>query len=406
MPSLAKFVTLCCLWSLTAAAHADDFRLANGLRVVLAPDPSVSNVAVVVSYDVGFGNDPAQYRGLAHLVEHLTFRGSRHLRPEQGTDLIEASGGGSNAFTNLDRTVYVAVLPKAALPLCLWIERERMAFALDGIDQKALELERKIVRNEMAQRASLSWRVGMQLQRSLYGLGHAYASEDDAQLGDIRGVTLPDVQWFFQSSYRPDNATVVVVGAFDPQEIRPLVESYFAPIVNPKLPRAVLQAPAPKQCGVHRVELGHNVIDGRELHILWTLPRPSTAAERMSLRALQYELDARVTEQLVRGSFEASSVTTGLEHRQTHSVLDVELDLHEKAGLADYVAELFAQGKGPHWLDQLHSALDAIRPADLQRVAKQYLRPSDTDLGVYGDSVMENELAFIGRVMTYHAELE
>jgi len=324
-------VTLACLWLLTAAARAEELRLDNGLRVVLAPDASVNNVALVVSYEAGSANDPARYRGMAHLVEHLTFRGSRHLRAERGSDMIEASGGGSNAFTYPDRTQYVAVLPRAALPLGLWIERERMAFALEGIDQNALDLERKIVRNEVAERKGLSWRTYMQRQRSLYGLQHAYASEDDAQLNDVQAVTLPDVQWFFQSSHRPDNATLVVVGAFDPQEIRPVIERYFAPIQNPTLARNTREAPAPKQCGVHRLELGHQYLQGRMLSMTWTLQQPSSASERMAVRALRHVLDGGVSDELVRGSFEAASVSVALDHRQTHSLLQVDLNLHEQS---------------------------------------------------------------------------
>jgi len=327
-------VTFACLSLLTAAAHAEDFRLQNGLHVVLAPDPNVNNVALVVSYETGSGSDPAQYRGLAHLVEHLTFRGSRHLLDGQGTDMIEATGGGSNAYTYPDRTMYVAVLPRAALPLGLWIERERMAFALDGIDQAALELERKIVRNEVHQRAGLHWLLGMQRQRSLYGLPHPYASEDAAYFDDVSAISLPDVQWFFQSSHRPDNATLVLVGAFAADEARPLIERYFAPVRNPELQRASLHPPAPKQCGVHRVELGHYFLQGRMLSVTWTLLPPSSAPEHMTLRALQQLLDGRISEQLVRGSFEASSVSVRLDHRKTHSLLHLEVMLHDRTDFA------------------------------------------------------------------------
>ncbi|HTU58133.1 MAG TPA: hypothetical protein VMF89_06860, partial [Polyangiales bacterium] len=94
--------------------------------------------------------------------------------------------------------------------------------------------------------------------------------------------------------------------------------------------RSTRNAPAPKQCGVHRLELGHEYLQGRSLSVTWTLQQPSSAAERMALRALQHLLDGRVTDQLVGGSFDAASVSTALDHHQTHSLLQVDLNLHEQ----------------------------------------------------------------------------
>lgn len=134
-------------------AAVQDYRLDNGLRVVLAPDPLIGEVTIAAVYAGGQSIDPPQRRGLSHLIEHLTFRGSRHLTPLASDAILSNVGAAWNAYTSLDETVYLTQLPERALATALWIESERMGFTLDGIDQAALELEQRIVINELAERS-------------------------------------------------------------------------------------------------------------------------------------------------------------------------------------------------------------------------------------------------------------
>src|SRR5882724_5011632 len=136
----------------TAATSVQRFQLANGLTVVLAPSAHTVGVNVVVRYEVGQAHDPVGYAGLAHLLEHVSFRGSSHLRPLQAVSILGELGAGYNATTSLEDTEFYTELPSAGLETVLWLESERMGFALGGIDAAGLEVEQRIVVNELRQR--------------------------------------------------------------------------------------------------------------------------------------------------------------------------------------------------------------------------------------------------------------
>jgi predicted Zn-dependent peptidase len=249
-----------------------------------------------------------------------------------------------------------------------------MAFALDGIDETALRLEKKIVRNELAERSgNLPWRMLMQRRRSLYGAEQVFAGADDAEYDAVDAVTLTGVQWFFQSSYRPDNATLVLVGAFDPDTVRPLIERYFGTIQNPKLPRRAFSLPSPKPCGEHRVELGHHFLLGRFLTWTWTFPPPATPTEHATLVALARVLESTLGGALVNRRLDVADVSVDLELLRTHALLNVELALLEFADFAGIearvdklVAELVSKPKSDKALAGLRATLkaSAVRESD------------------------------------------
>ena len=177
----------------------EERRLANGLRVIVERDARQPLIAVVIAYDVGQRDDPPGYRELAHLVEHLTFRGSRHLEDGQMVLRLDAAGATWNAYTTSDHTVYMTLAPARQSPL-LWLESERMAFAAEGFTQKALDVELGVVRSEWLERGSEG--VGARLHefqaQALYPQGHPYrhlgdsceASDYDFDL-DQRALVLP-----------------------------------------------------------------------------------------------------------------------------------------------------------------------------------------------------------------------
>ncbi len=220
------------------------FRLSNGLDVVLERNHGQPRVAVAMSYDVGRRDDPPGYAGLAHLVEHLTYRGSRHLRSYQGPELLEAAGvAETNGVTQPDRTVYYAVVPTGALELALFIESERMAFTLEAFNESSFGLERSIVANELRLRDQVRERFEGYVRQCLYGEDHPYSRFASAP-EDLDRIGLSDARWFFQASYRPDRAHLVVVGNFEPSVVKALIARYFGPVQSPgmpALPRPVLR---------------------------------------------------------------------------------------------------------------------------------------------------------------------
>jgi zinc protease len=213
----------------SSAVH---FTLKNGLKVVLEPMPDHPFVATVVAYEAGWAHDPPGHSGLAHLVEHLTYRGSRHL-PGQGIfEHLEAVGSPHfNGTTNQDLAYYHAVVPAEHFALPLWIESERMAFTLENFKQQALDLERQRVKKEILQRQRVDPTFSLFINQALYSEGHPYRVTN-AEIDDVLAVDLLDASWFFQTHYRPDNAYLVLVGGF-PARAASVVLRYFSPIVNP-----------------------------------------------------------------------------------------------------------------------------------------------------------------------------
>src|SRR5579862_4400292 len=117
-----------------AAPAIEEHRLPNGLRVVLAPDGGLDDVSVVVRYAVGSADDPPGREGLAHLVEHMMFDGSKHVPKGEHGRLLEAAGAwGMNARTSPDATTYFETVPSNQLPLVLWLESDRMGYLRDAV---------------------------------------------------------------------------------------------------------------------------------------------------------------------------------------------------------------------------------------------------------------------------------
>jgi zinc protease len=314
-----------------AAAPIERFQLSNGLRVVLAPDRVTAGVSVVVHYDVGTAHAPQGFRGISHLLEHLTFRGSRHLAPLQGMGILQELGAGFNATTGLEATDYYTQIAAQGLETVLWLESERMAFTLDRLDQAALDIEQRIVDNEHRQRQH-SWAslIGRYWLRALYGNGHPFVASP-GELDDVSGVTLRGVQWFFQTAYRPDNATLALVGKFDVARARSLIEKYFGPVVSPALARTSLLAGAPRLCGVHRLGLSHAGLFGHLLRFTWPLPVAGSALERSSVEVTAQLLERRLHGSLVQRRADVASLHVSVDRFSTHELLTVDLELHEDA---------------------------------------------------------------------------
>lgn len=204
------------------------FSLDNGLDVVLHPDPSFRSVAINVRYEVGSRHDPSERSGLAHLVEHLTFR----TKPDGSHDvftLLEQAGSSShNAETSVDANSYHETVPSEALPIALFIEAARMARPLDGVDEEAFAMERSVVRNERRERIDNA-PYGALDSAALYLLfeGSSYGLPTVGLPRDLERITLADARRFVSAYYRPNNATLVIAGGFDPRRVTALVHELF-----------------------------------------------------------------------------------------------------------------------------------------------------------------------------------
>jgi zinc protease len=210
----------------------DDYRLENGLRVVLNEDHSAPLVAINLWYHVGSKNERPGRTGFAHLFEHMLFSGSENVGNNEHFRYVQSVGGVLNGSTFFDRTNYFETLPSNYLALGLWLEADRMGFFLPALTQEKLDIQREVVKEERRQRYD-NVPYGTAFERLLhlaYPSDYSYHWPTIGSMEDLEAASVDDVREFFAVWYRPDNCTLTLVGDFNPDEARRLIEQYFADI--------------------------------------------------------------------------------------------------------------------------------------------------------------------------------
>ena len=205
--------------------------LANGLDVLVHEDHDCPIVAVNIWYHVGSKNEKPGRTGFAHLFEHLMFEGSEHHDKGYFEPLQEA-GGTLNGSTNADRTNYWEVVPTNALELALWMESDRMGYLLPALTEKKFQNQRDVVLNERRQNYENRpyGFAGMAMMAALYPPDHPYHWLTIGEAADLRAAELADVRAFFQSYYRPRNASLALAGDVRTDDALQLVDRYFGSI--------------------------------------------------------------------------------------------------------------------------------------------------------------------------------
>jgi predicted Zn-dependent peptidase len=215
---------------------AEKVVLANGLRVLLTPDPQARVASVTVSYGAGAADDPDGLQGLAHLTEHLVAEGTSHV-PDVFRALTLAGASDMNAETSLDGTTYFETVPPEHLDTALWIESDRMAFAEGAVSDARVAAARPVVANELRDRirdASLA-AVRPLVLAEIFPPWHPYASST-GDGGDIARIGAGDVRAFVRTWYRPSNATLAIAGAFDRDSTLAAVNRFFGTLPSSALP--------------------------------------------------------------------------------------------------------------------------------------------------------------------------
>ncbi|MBI4265063.1 MAG: insulinase family protein [Acidobacteria bacterium] len=208
----------------------EKYTLPNGLEVILSEDHRLPMVAVNLWYHVGPANEEPGRTGFAHLFEHMMFQSSTHVPPDSHIRLLEAAGASDlNGTTDFDRTNYFETVPANQLELALWLESDRMGYLLEKVDQAALSNQQDVVRNERRQSVE-NQPYGLAeeaIVQALFPPGHPYYGNVIGSHEDIQAVALEDVNRFFRQYYAPNNATMAIVGDFDPAQVKALVQKYF-----------------------------------------------------------------------------------------------------------------------------------------------------------------------------------
>jgi len=213
----------------------EKYTLDNGLEVILHEDKSDPIVAVAIQYHVGSNREEVGKTGFAHLFEHMMFQESEHVGQDQFFKKIQNAGGTLNGGTSNDGTVYFEVVPNNALEMVLWLESDRLGFLRSKITQEAFVNQQSVVMNEKRQMVDNRpyGHTDYILGKLLYPEGHPYSWQVIGSMQDLTNATLKDVHEFHKKWYRPNNATLVVAGDYDPVQTKDWIEKYFGEIPSP-----------------------------------------------------------------------------------------------------------------------------------------------------------------------------
>jgi zinc protease len=245
-------------WSLAWAQETfhlniREFRLENGLEVLILEDHAVPLVTVQVWYHVGSRNERPGITGISHFLEHMMFKGTSKYGPGMYSQLVQRYGGTQNAFTSYDMTAYYAVLPAAQLELALELEADRMANLL--LDPEEMKSEREVVMEERRLRYENPPTGPMYEELGALAFkAHPYHWPVIGWMSDIQTITPEDLRTYYKTYYIPNNATLIVVGDVDATYTMEIVQRQFGAVPQGPPPASV-RLPEPPQLGERRAEI-------------------------------------------------------------------------------------------------------------------------------------------------------
>lgn len=416
-------IMLACLPT-AALADTHEFKLDNGMRIIVQEDHRSPVVVSQVWYKAGSIDEVNGKTGVAHVLEHMMFKGTEKIKPGQFSRLVAAAGGRENAFTGRDYTTYFQQLEKSQLELSMKLEADRMANL--KLTDEEFNKEIKVVMEERR------WRTEDQPQglvneqfNAVSYIAHPYRRPIVGWMDDLQSMTAADAREWYEKWYAPNNAVLVVVGDVKAQEVLKLAQKYFGPLKAEVLPQRKPQQ-EPRQRGERRAVVKAPaklpyVLTGYHVP---ALKNPDTDWEPYALQILAGVLDgnasARLNQNLVRNQRIAVEVSAGYEIVQRSQESLFQLDgmpvegktaAELEAALLEQVEQIKEQGvtanelqrvkaqviaaevyqrdsmfyqgmkigrlevSGFSWriLDDYPAKLEAVTPEQVQAVAKKYL---------------------------------
>ena len=257
--------------------------LPNGLQLISVEDHASPNVAVQMWYHVGSKDDPQGRSGFAHLFEHLMFKSTKHMHAEQMDRLTEDVGGANNASTGDDVTNYFEIVPSNYLQTLLWAEAERLSNL--NVDEPNFKSERAVVEEEYRQSvlANPYGKLFNAIDPYSYTV-HPYKRPTIGSIEELEAASLQNVIDFHNTFYRPDNATLIVAGDFDPKQLDAWVDQYFGGIAKPAtpIPQVTVQEPARKKN--QHATVTSETAPLPAVAITWLIPPASDSADIIPLQ--------------------------------------------------------------------------------------------------------------------------
>jgi zinc protease len=303
---------------------AEEFRLRNGLRVILSADDRLPLVTVAVGYGAGTIRERPGQEGLAYLIENLMFQGSENVGPLQHIKFVQKVGGELNAMTSLDKAVYFETLPSNYLALALWLESDRMKSL--AITAAAIERTRDELIEEHGERLASepylqSFAEFDALLYPDFAYGHPLIGRGDG----LKALTQNDIEAFHRAYYIPNNAVLTIVGNIDPARTRELVSRYFDAIPpGPDVPAPPLPVfKRESDAVVHFLPISGSTAG---FHMGFRF-YPLQPGEKETLRILEYLLfvgeTSRIRNRLLRRDLTSHHLSAVLEERLQVAALKV-----------------------------------------------------------------------------------
>ena len=355
----------------TSVEGITEYRLANGLRVLLFPDPTKSNITVNITYMVGSRHEDYGETGMAHLLEHLMFKGSKN-HPDVPKELQD-HGARPNGTTWFDRTNYFETFNATDenLNWALSLEADRMVNSF--IAKKDLDSEMTVVRNEFEAGENDPEGILQERVLSTAFLWHNYGHSTIGARSDIEQVPIERLQAFWRGFYQPDNSVLVVAGKIDEPKTLALVHKYFAPIPRPERQLRRTYTQEPTQDGERRVTL-RRVGDTQSLCVAWHIPAGSSeefAAMELATMILGNAPEGRLYKALVE-SKKAARVSMFAYQLKDPGAAVAEAAVRTEASLDDARQTLLST------IDEVQSK--PFTQQELDRARLQYLKAFDLSM--------------------------
>jgi zinc protease len=429
VPLTALVIIICMAASTPARAGMSDAvkaqTLPNGLRVLVLENHKAPLATFNVFYRVGSRNEQFGKTGISHLCEHLMFKGTKKLGPEEFSQIIQANGGEDNAFTESDFTDYFETINKDHLDVPISLEADRMA----NFEPKEFEKEKHVVLEERRMRTEDNPEDALdEMVRAQAYVAHPYHWPVIGWFHDVDGLTLADAMAYHKIYYSPQNALIVAVGDFDSEQVLKLISEAFAGIKNGPKPPPLTDL-EPPQNGTRRVELQHaaNLPAFEEAYHVPNISSPDSYALEVASEILSDGQSSRLYKKLVvekqmvvdigagydmtsfdPGLFVVSAqMRPGVTAANTQTEVEMELaamretpvGAEELQKAKNLEAAQFVYGQDSvmreaemlgiyemlgdyHMVDKYLDGIDKVTAADVQRVAKTYLVASNMTEGV------------------------
>jgi zinc protease len=251
-----------------------EFKLKNGLRVLLAEDHRAPTFSICVTYNVGSRDERPGRTGFAHLFEHMLFQGSQNVGKGEHFILVQNNGGSANGTTNIDRTNYFETLPANQLELGIFLEADRMR--APAITQANFDNQRLTVQEE--RRQSYDNRPYGKTYEAVIDLAYdnfPYKHSTIGSMEDLNAATVHDAETFFRTYYAPNNAVLSMVGDFKTDVALGLIKKYFEAI-PPQTPPAAPDMSEPEQKGERRKVIEDGFAQTPRLDMVYKIPAGNT----------------------------------------------------------------------------------------------------------------------------------